>query len=621
MITTALALASLVAVSAAGASLGRSWLWGLATGLPAWIASAVVGVELLSLASAISPAGLAAVHGLIALGAMAVIRGRGLPPVALRRLARGWRDLDPLWWLWAGALTCAVVVALATVPNNFDSMTYHLVKVDQWLAQGSLAHVPVHYPAQIYLAPGAEIGVLSLVAGGGPEQLANLVQLAAFVSVCSGLVLVTRHLGGGSRAQALAVVSGSLAPGVIAQAATTQNDLTTTAGVVAVVALLTRPALWQRPPAEVAGSVAAAGFMAGAALATKPTAMAYLLVPLVLMAVRALRGGRRSLVALAVGMIALAAPSLGWTARNIATFGSPLGPSLGLTVNQPSLAGLSGNLVRHVAASLATPIQSANDALVAVSSSTLEAVGVDVDDPDYLAASEFTVDSQRNEDRVGSPVTTLAILLSLVLLAVRVRRSPRRVSAPQWAYAATLVGGALTFALLVRWQEWAGRLLVPLTCLAGVSVGLALARVRRPLIGLLAAAIAVQAAPQVLLSTHRPLLSARSVLLTGPWEERFGAQPQLAAAYDRVREVATREGATVVGLGPQVYAWEHPLRLMLRENAITVVAIDPTFGPRPAEGSRPAVIVRRDAVSEPGYRSERADPLVIWVREPATQSG
>src|SRR5262245_30747936 len=95
---------------------------------------ATVLVEVLSLARALTPAVLLAgwsVTVLVAFGA-ALIRYRKNPP-PLKRWLPGPRVERAMLAALALLVLAELVLALASPPNNYDSQTYHLPKIEHWV--------------------------------------------------------------------------------------------------------------------------------------------------------------------------------------------------------------------------------------------------------------------------------------------------------------------------------------------------------------------------------------------------------------------------------------------------------------------------------------------------------
>ncbi|MER6596534.1 hypothetical protein ABT214_32720, partial [Micromonospora purpureochromogenes] len=125
----------------------------------------------------------------------------------------------------AGLVLVELLVALLAEPNNFDSQTYHLPKVEHWVAQGSLDFWPTAIHRQVTIPPGAEYLLLHLRLLTGGDALHNLVQWAAALGCLVVATRVVAQLGGGRRAQLLTAFLLATTPMVALQATSTQTDL------------------------------------------------------------------------------------------------------------------------------------------------------------------------------------------------------------------------------------------------------------------------------------------------------------------------------------------------------------------------------------------------------------
>ncbi|WP_229405759.1 hypothetical protein [Micromonospora sp. NBRC 110038] len=157
------------------------------------------------------------------------------------RLTDRWRTAGRGERLLAGTVGGLVLVelliALLAEPNNFDSQTYHLPKVEHWVAQGSLEFWPTAIHRQVTIPPGAEYLLLHLRLFTGGDTLHNLVQWAAGVGCLLAVARIAAQLGGGRRAQLLTAFVLGTTPMVALQATSTQTDLVCAAWVACVATL------------------------------------------------------------------------------------------------------------------------------------------------------------------------------------------------------------------------------------------------------------------------------------------------------------------------------------------------------------------------------------------------
>ena len=74
-----------------------------------------------------------------------------------------------------GIFLLDLVVAVIAPPNNFDSQTYHLPKIEHWVQQGDVSFYPTIIDRQLAMAPGAEYLLLHLRLLTGGDGAYNLV--------------------------------------------------------------------------------------------------------------------------------------------------------------------------------------------------------------------------------------------------------------------------------------------------------------------------------------------------------------------------------------------------------------------------------------------------------------
>ncbi|HYO87883.1 MAG TPA: glycosyltransferase family 39 protein, partial [Candidatus Limnocylindrales bacterium] len=150
-------------------------------------------------------------------------RPRAQPPapVQLDRMEWGMLALLDVF------LAILTVIALAAPPNTYDSLTYHMSRVMHWVQNGSVDFYPTAVTRQLYQHPLAEYGILHLQLLAGTDQFANLIQLAAYALGMAAVSLITRELGGKTRAQIVSAVLFGTLPMAILQATSTATDLVT----------------------------------------------------------------------------------------------------------------------------------------------------------------------------------------------------------------------------------------------------------------------------------------------------------------------------------------------------------------------------------------------------------
>lgn len=253
----------------------RSTLAGaLAPAFACFVALESVLLNGLSIFCAVNHFWLLAVH-LVLLGIWfchAVFHRRLMPLIQrygflLRRLSRT-RSVQVLFPL----LILLTMTAVLYPPNTYDVLTYHMARVVHWMQNGSVAYYPTAIDRQNVMGPGAEYLLLLFQVLSFSDQLANLLQLSAFII----LIISTLHLlrlfkirgGLAGWVMILAVT----APIAIMEASGAKNDLVAAVMAIAVIFNCIRFLVGHIDKIRL-GEYGLAGVCLASAFLVKPTAL------------------------------------------------------------------------------------------------------------------------------------------------------------------------------------------------------------------------------------------------------------------------------------------------------------------------------------------------------------
>src|SRR5947207_2127480 len=210
-------------------------------------------VEAQSALRALTPPVLAVtwILALVPASAGAVIRYRRDGSAGWPALPKLTRPEKVLVLAVAGLMLAELVVALVSPPNNYDSQTYHLPKIEHWVVQRDVDFFPTRIHRQVTIAPGAEYLLLHLRLLTGGDGLYNLLQWCAGVGCVLAASRIAKQLGGDRRAQLITALVAGTTPILALEASSTQTDLVV-AGWVACVTTLVLDELHRRTPVAAA---------------------------------------------------------------------------------------------------------------------------------------------------------------------------------------------------------------------------------------------------------------------------------------------------------------------------------------------------------------------------------
>ena len=546
---------------------GRDLVEAAGAALVVFGVTVAVATEVQSLIGALTPTGSAGAWTIAVLLGLAAIRRSPAPGLSAPGPHEGPHidELVPVVLL----LALTGVVALLSAPNSYDGLTYHLVRVERWIQQGSLRPFATYNTRQLFMPSWPEYAILQLRLLSGGDRFANLVQWLGFAGACGGGALLARALGGGRTAAAFAAALVATLPMAVAQASGTQTDVVAACWAVLTCAFGYRLLSTSRRR----GDVLLGALAFGLAAATKQTALLFATVTLLpALALLVWRGERRlcgaMIAAMLVAVVLIAGPQL---ARNVAVFGDVSGDPVwrddaAMIAHGPNQ--VIGNMLRNLSLHFGTPSDEVNAAIASGVATVSRAIGADPDDqrttwnPHFIPTPWNT-----HEESAPNPLQLLLLFAGIVGLVWS------RPSGAQLWFPVAIVVGFAVFCAELKWQSYNSRLHTPLFVLAVSWVAVRLERLpqaaRRGLLLLLT----VAALPGALLNYTRPLMSLpggaispRPSLLATPRElGYFMYEPLLARPYLDIAHRIAESGCTDVATHTWPDAWEYAVMKLARD--------------------------------------------------------
>ncbi len=345
-------LFGLVALGLGGYRAGRS-AFRLPPGSPAVLGGFVLAWTWVTLGTlGLGLAGLLARGPLLAwaAGGLAVAMLFGRPPGADRH-ADG--SVSPGRWgldaalaiglaLWA-AIVMFMPTLLLPVKVISDGPIYHLYFAARWWQSGRIAMIPTPFGenAAPYFPANGDLWLAWLVATFGGDRLARVGQLPFFLAAVATAYALSRRLGAGPSASAVAVCWFATVTPFVLYSAEPIVDTVFAAGYLLAVYFAARYALGD----DGAGSLALAGLAAGAAWGTKAPGIVFVppLLALIVAAIAAKGGPWRSRIRDAAVLVATSLVlEIYWPLHNAWLTGNPLYPIQLSVFGRTILAGWYG---------------------------------------------------------------------------------------------------------------------------------------------------------------------------------------------------------------------------------------------------------------------------------------
>jgi len=549
--------------------LGREWLDSAVSAFVVFGAAVALATELQSAAGALTPLGSAVAWTVVALAGLLLVR-RSTTTTPSGSAARRWprvEELAPVVLL----LALTGLVAYVAAPNSYDGLTYHLVRVERWIQQGSVRPFATWNTRQLFMPSWPEYTILQFRLLSAGDHFANLVQWLCFAAACGGAALLSAALGGSRTAAAIAAALVATLPMAVAQASGTQTDVAAACWTVSACAFGYRLLAPEQRSTDLILCALSFGLAAG----TKQTSVLFAGVALLpVIAMLASRGRIRAagslVAAMAVGVALIAGPQM---ARNLAVFGDVRGDrvwldDVAMTAKGPNQ--VIGNVLRNLSLHVGTPSASINAAVAGGVAAASRALGANPDDPRttwntrYVAA-EWTT----HEESAPNPLQLFILIAGLVALVVT--RPP---GVQKW-FVIAVTAGFVIFCAELKWQSYNSRLHTPFFVLALAWSAVWLERLSVGARRAMLIVLTLAALPGALFNYTRPLLTLpggaitpRPSILGMPRDlVYFLYEPAQARPYLDVASRIIASGCHDVGMRTWPDAWEYAIMALVRRGS------------------------------------------------------
>jgi len=123
-----------------------------------------------------------------------------------------------------------LAVILFSAPHNWDSLTYHLVRMAYYLQHENLAYYDANYWAQVVHPKGSTtLFIFTYLASGRNENLTQLVQYISYLVSVIAVYAIAEKTGNSKGQSLFAALTSSLLTEWMMQSTTVQNDMILTA--------------------------------------------------------------------------------------------------------------------------------------------------------------------------------------------------------------------------------------------------------------------------------------------------------------------------------------------------------------------------------------------------------
>ncbi|AKG20183.1 glycosyltransferase family 39 protein [Calothrix sp. 336/3] len=461
------------------------------------------------------------------------------------------------------------ITCIASPPNNWDSMDYHMSRIMYWIQHQTVAHYPTSYTPQIYQNPWSEYVILHFQFLSGGDYFANCMQWWSLIGCVLGSSLIAEKLGADLRGQIFTAVVTATIPMGILQASSTQNDYALGFWLISL-AYYTISVIQAGKNAKLS-EYFLLGSSLGLAILTKGTAYVYVLPFLVWLSISQILRLRWSVwkPAAIVAFLGLSL-NINHYLRNYQVFASPLGEPSSYKNEILGIQVLLSNILRNSGLHLGTPIGFLSGATNKIIQILHSFIGIDVSDPRTTFTKTFfvpggwsTLGFPGNENSAGN---LWHFLLFVALFSLYIWGRKKYHERYLTAYLITSASTFLIFCFLVKWQPWHSRLHLPFFILVAPFLGIILSRItQKRIVNLIVIFLLISSLPWLAFNRYKPLIGHQNVWQTARIEQYFSNRPNMQKTYQESVKFLQEKNCSKIGLMMGNDAWEYPLWMLLSE--------------------------------------------------------
>jgi hypothetical protein len=370
-----------------------------------------------------------------------------------------WHDIRNNWPVLVGILAVLLpllFIALYYPPNNYDSMTYHLPRIEHWIQNKNVKFFETNNSRQNFMTPLSEYVILHWRVLLGSDVLSNLVQYISMILSIIVSVEITGIIRNNYFAKVLSVFLLLTIPMGIMQSTTTQTDYLTAFLLISFVYYgLTKN-----------GNMVA--LLVALGMFSKLSFLVFALpfgIWFLFSWIKTLRISEIVFILFKTMFLIVAINGLFWS-RNYSMYGNIQGPTNKIKQMSNQIYGwgyFTSNVVKNIGSNLSLPFKDYNTVIDLIIEKIHYLLQVRIDDiNNSFAEYPYRTSFGLTEDVASNFVHTIIFIFSIVVFCIQSGRMEGNIKKKNLWYLISVIAGFGLYSALFKWQPWGTRLLLPL---------------------------------------------------------------------------------------------------------------------------------------------------------------
>jgi 4-amino-4-deoxy-L-arabinose transferase-like glycosyltransferase len=478
--------------------------------------------------------------------------------------------------------TCTSVIAVFAPPNNWDSMTYHLPRMEHWFQNQSMWFYETNIDRQLWMQSFNSHLFLIPKAFKLPEFSYNFIQLIAFVLI---LTLTSQILNSSNKPKemilSIALILATI-PNLIVQAPTTQSDVL--AGFALLLNFIYLKEIIEGNQERKISILYGMSFAIAAF--SKGTLFPYLAISGLYVITKTLVHSHRKFPLSRLNFIAYTLILNGFTwIQAYANFGTISGPQTTKDrfVQSPLSSGFSpmditAAFIHFIANNLQSYSHELNTRIFELTYKISHFLNVDLlansnswpnwNPSDGTFTNIFQTSFGVNEDAAVSPIL---ILLLFAMMVLEYKLIKNRNYSILTLNSIILLYYVLTI-IVLRWNLFLDRYFIPVSVLSTICIALGISNRKRNIKILISVSLVatIYSLPFVIRSEIRPLIGSESIFSKSYEEKRFTHKNNLLVDYLELNRTidSVKPSSLEISIGGD--DWEFPIWSLANQKSLEV---------------------------------------------------
>jgi hypothetical protein len=331
------------------------------------------------------------------------------------------QEINILYFIFFLIILPLLLLAIFIPPNNWDSMAYHLPRVEHWIQNQNVYSYPTNIVRQVLTSPLSEYMIANFQILSSTDAFSNLVQFASFIFILCSATLIFSILKINYKGQLFLLLALLSLPMILFQATTTQTDLLASFFFLSFI-LFGLLLIQSDDNFKTNFIFLALSLMLGILTKYHIAIFAAPIVIYLLFDLIKKKNNKNTIFVVLISILTIAVILGPLFLRNIFFFGSISGKELfddnATIVNSTiSIQNMLSNNFKHIVDFISLPIKGYNNLLFSANHSLHNIIGISENTPgNNWAGESFTVNNHLNEDTAGSIIHAALIILSLFLV-------------------------------------------------------------------------------------------------------------------------------------------------------------------------------------------------------------